>query len=109
MYINKTLDQFWKRWRQEYLLEVRESHRYHRGHANPSQVSVGDVVIVHSADQPRGFWRLGRVKEVLVGRDEQIRGAVFKVAGKGHRAKQVQRPVQLIVLPVEDLCSTLRV
>ena len=27
-------------------------------------MSVGDVVIVHSADQPRGFWRLGHVKEV---------------------------------------------
>ena len=83
MHINRTLDRFWKRWRQEYLLELRESHQ---GHANPSQVSVGDV-IVHSSDQPRGFWRLGRVKEVLVGRDEKIRG---------RRAKQLQRPLQLL-------------
>ena len=103
MHINKTLDRFWKRWRQEYLLELRESHRYHRGHANPSQVSVGDVVIVHSADQPRGFWRLGRVKEVLVGRDEKIRGAVLRVAGKGRQAKQLQRPLQLLY-PLE-ICA----
>ena len=96
VHINKTLDRFWKRWRQEYLLELRESHRYNRGHANPSQVSVGDIVIVHSADQPRGFWRLGRVNEVLVGRDEKIRGAVLRVAGKGRRAKQLQRQLQLL-------------
>ena len=83
MHINKTLDWFCKCWRQEYLLELRESHRYHCGHANPSQVSVGDVT-VHSDSQPRGFWRLGCVEEVLVGKDEKIRGAVLRVAGEGH-------------------------
>ena len=93
LHVNKTLDQFWNRWRQEYLLELRESHH---GHVNPSQVSVGDVVIVHSDNQPIGFWRLGRVKEVLVGRDEKIRGAVLWVAGKGRRAKLLQRPIQLL-------------
>ena len=103
VHINKTLDRFWKRWRQEYLLELRESHCYHRGHANPSQVSVGDIVIVHSADRPRGFWRLGRVKKVLVGRDEKIRGAVLRVASKGRQAKQLQRPLQLLY-PLE-ICA----
>ena len=102
MHINKTLDWFWKHWRQEYLLELRESHRYHCGRANPSQVSEGDV-IVHSADQPRGFWRPGRVKEVLVGRDEKIRGAVLWLAGKGRRAKQLQPPLQLLY-PLE-ICA----
>ena len=96
VYVNKTLDQFWKRWRLEYLLELRESRRYHRGHVNPSQVSVGDVVIVHSADQPRGFWKLGLVNEVLVGRDGKIRGAVVKVAGKGRQGKFLSRPIQRI-------------
>ena len=28
-YLNKTLDHFWKRWTTEYLLELRDSHRYH--------------------------------------------------------------------------------
>ena len=79
-------DRFWKRWRWEYLLELRESPSYHHGHASPSQVSVGDDVIVHSDSQPRGFWRLRRVEEVLVGKDEKIRGAVLRMAGEGHQA-----------------------
>ena len=96
MHFNKTLDRFWKRWRQEYLLELRKSHRYHRGNTIPSQVSVGDIVIVHLDNQPRGFWRLGHVKEVLVGKDDKIRGAVIRVAGKGRQTKLLQRPLQLI-------------
>ena len=95
VHVNKTLDQFWKHWRREYLLELRQSHCYHCGNANPSQVSVGEVVIVHPADQWWGYWRLGRVQKVLVGRDEKVRGAVFRVAGKGHRAKLLQCPLQL--------------
>ena len=60
-HLSVTIKRFWHRWRKEYLLELRETHRYNRGHTTPSQVSVGDVVIiiVHSKDQPRGFWRLG--------------------------------------------------
>ena len=63
-------------------MELRESHHYHHGDTNPSQVSIGDVVIVHSDNQPRAFWRLGRVKEVLAGRDDKIRGAALRVTGE---------------------------
>ena len=46
-------------------------------------MSVDDVVIVHSTDQPRGFWKLGQIKEAPVGLDGEIRGAVVQVAGRG--------------------------
>ena len=95
-HLNRSLKQFWKRWQKEYLLELRESHRHHRGSANLSQVSVGDIVIVHSTDQPRGFWKLGRVKELLVGHDGEVQGAVLRVAGKGRQATVLRRPIQLL-------------
>ena len=95
-HLNVTLNQFWERWRKEYLLELRESHRYHRGRANSSQVSVDDVVIVHSTEQPRAFWKLGRVEEVLVGKDGEKRGAVVRVAGGGRKSTLLQRPIQLL-------------
>ncbi len=62
-HLNHALDSFWKRWRQEYLLELRESHRHHRGNPNPVRVAVSDVVVIHSDNQPRGFWKLGWVQE----------------------------------------------
>ena len=95
-HLNNVLDRFWARWRKEYLLELRETHRHHRGHTCPSLVAVDDVVIMPSADRPRSFWKLGRVKEILTGRDGKIRGAVLQVAGKGRQATQLYRPVELL-------------
>ena len=88
--------QVWVRWRKEYLLELRESQRYHHGCANPSPVSLNDVVVVHSAEQPRAFWKLGRIQEILVGRDGETRGAVLRTVGRGGRATTLQLPVQLL-------------
>ena len=94
-YLNQTLMHFWGRWRKEYLLELRESHRYHQGSTNDNQVSIGDVVVINDNDQPRGFWRLGRVQELLVGRDGKVRGAMLRVASKG-RTSNLRRPLQLL-------------
>ena len=107
-HLNNTVNRFWERWRKEYLLELRESHRYSRGHLNPSHVSVGDIVIVHSTKQPRGFWKLGRIKELLIGRDGEVRGAVLRVASKGLQATVLQRPIQLLYpLEVSSPCPQL--
>ena len=51
--------------RLKFLLELREAHRFHR---NPKDVDdpifVGDIVIVHDENMPRGLWKLGRVEDV---------------------------------------------
>ena len=59
-------------------------------------MSVDDVVVVHSSEQPRAFWKLGRVQETLVGRDGGIRGAVLKTTGRSGKALLLQRPIQLL-------------
>ena len=74
---------------------------------NLAQVSVDDVAIVHSIDQPRGFWKLGRVKEVLVRQDGETRGAVVQVAGRGCQATLLHHPIQLLYpLEVSSPCQT---
>ena len=52
-HLSNTLNDFWKRWRSEYLAELRESHKHllKKSHGNP-QVSIGDVVIVTSEQSP---------------------------------------------------------
>ena len=77
-------------------MELREAHRQHNGHADQHKIAVDDVVIVHSKDEPRGFWKLGRVKQLTIGRDDKVRGAVVKVSGKGRQATSLHRPIQLL-------------
>ena len=70
---------FWKRWCQEYLTELRESHRYHHGKTKPDPVTVGEAEFIHEDGTPRSFWKLGRVIKLIVGPDGKPRGAVLKV------------------------------
>ena len=37
-------------------------------------VKVGDIVLVHDQDNPRGFWKMARVQELIIGRDHRVRG-----------------------------------
>ena len=93
-HLNKVLNGFWQRWRDEYLTELREHHRYRGSSLDSCQIAVGDVVVLHDDSKPRGFWKLARVKELLKGRDLQVRGAVVVVPGKNGRTKTLNRPVQ---------------
>lgn len=70
-YLNVTLNWFWECWRKECLLKLLESHRYHQRCTCSSQVSVDDVVVVHSTEQPRALWKLGRVEKIIVGKMER--------------------------------------
>ena len=97
-YLSTTLDHFWARWRKEYLLELRESHRkLHK--SNPDTVSVGDVIIVHD-DGPRGFWRLGIIEKLIKGKDSQVRGAVVRVKSGQGVSSFMKRPIQRL-FPLE--------
>lgn len=72
-YLRKTIDDFWNRLRWEYLIELRNSHQYHlfeKSVAPP--IAIGDVVIVHDPDLPRGLWMLGKVENLIRGVDGMV-------------------------------------
>uniref|UniRef100_A0A1X7TZ41 DUF5641 domain-containing protein n=1 Tax=Amphimedon queenslandica TaxID=400682 RepID=A0A1X7TZ41_AMPQE len=93
-HLNFTLDQFWVRWKKEYLLELMEGHRCHSTGVCGEQINVGDVVVVYDSDKHRGFWKLGMVEQLIVGRDNESRGAVVRVHKKGHKSTLLKRSVQ---------------
>ena len=79
------------RWRREYLTDLRKCHRSkHEGQL--SAVSVGDVVIVHKENVKRGLWKIGKVDEVIRGRDGMVRGAKVRVMTNG-KPVLINRPV----------------
>ncbi len=54
-FLSKIIENFWKRWEKEYLLELRDAHRYGERTSETSPLGVGDVVLVHDDNQLRGF------------------------------------------------------
>ena len=79
-HLSKTLESFWRKWRTEYLLGLRDAHHYLQSSRGVTRhISVGDIVIVHEDNQPRGFWRLARIKSLIHGNDERVRAAFISL------------------------------
>ena len=76
------LNHFWRRWRSEYLNELRESHRHGAKNTRNTHIANGEVVIVHDDFLPYGLWKLGRVQEVIPGADGLPRCALVWVASR---------------------------
>ena len=84
-YLSTLLNPFWKRWRKEYLLELREYHNLSVRRNRVAAIRVGDVVTVPDDAEvlPRSQWRLGKIMKLVEGRDRVIRGAEVRVNSKG--------------------------
>ena len=99
IHLNTVLEHFWKRWKREYLLELRESHRHSNcppKKSHCSQIAVGDMVLIHEDSKPRGFWKLAKVESLTTGADGLTRGGVVKVASSVNRPTVLRRPLQLL-------------
>ena len=94
MHLNKLLSDFWNRWQTEYLMELRDGHRYVGKTSNENPVHVGDV-LVHDT-KPGGFWELARITQLVSGQDGRVRGAILKVASPGKKPQTLKRPLQCL-------------
>ena len=102
-HLNNTLNQFWRRWRHEYLIELREAHRHSSSMASGAQIAIGDLVMVHNEKQPRGFWKMAKVENLIIGKDQKTRGATLRVSSGNGKSTVLQRPIALLY-PLEINC-----
>lgn len=85
---------FWNRWRREYLTDLREHHKQ-GNKTGTRRVSIGDVVLVYEENVKRGEWKLGKVERLIVGKDQEVRGARVKVSTRDTgKPVYLNRPVQ---------------
>ncbi len=105
-YLNDIISHFWRRWRNEYLVELRNAHRSQRKLQEKSCVEIGDIVLVHDENHPRSFWRIGRIRDLVTSKegDGNSRGAVVQVISKKGRTTTLRRPLQLFY-PLEINCK----
>ena len=97
----KILNQFWKSWRDDYLLSLRERTQVKMKESRSKSKflpSLGDVVLIKD-DLPRGKWRIGKLHELIISRDGEVRSAKVLLPSQ----KLIGRPLNLL-FPIE--CPT---
>lgn len=95
-YRQKLMNNFWVRWKKEYLLELRSAHLATPLNSRPPK--IGDVALLHDDIAPRHLWTLVRVIDVLFGRDGNVRACTIKLPS----GSVTRRPVQLLY-PLEAI------
>ncbi len=86
-YLQRLLKHFWKRWTTEYLPQLQRKNKWQNEEV---PLKVGDVVLVTEDNTTRPTWPMGRVTEVVPGRDGLIRTVKVKTK-KGAFVRPVQR------------------
>lgn len=89
-YREKLLNSFWKRWYNEYLLNLKSVY-VNLPKTKLNEFKVNDIVLIKDDFLPRNFWKLGRILEVYPGRDGKIRACLLKT-----QTTTLRRPVQLL-------------
>ena len=83
-------NQFWNRWRTEYLLALQERQKWSKSRRN---LQIGDIVLLKDECTPRCRWPLARVEQVYPSED----GLVRKVNVRRGQSTY-DRPVHKLVL-----------
>lgn len=74
-HLQKMLQHFWDRWRNEYLDTLINRSKWTNLHRN---IKVGDLVIERENNTPPLKWKLARIQEVLPGKDELVRSVILR-------------------------------
>ena len=100
--IKDCLEHFWKRWKSEYLVELRE-HQKQTLSKGYDVIKLDDPVIIEDDKiKQRGMWKVGIVTEIIPSKDGQMRGARVKYRLNG-KDRTVNRPVnKLYPLEIRD-------
>ena len=94
------MESFWKRWRNEYLLSLREFHHCKPQNQRQATVKKGDVLLIKDENVSRGKWKTTVVGELIESNDGEIRGASVRLVNTKGKLTRLKRPLQLLY-PIE--------
>ena len=66
------LQQLTNQWRREYLLELKERSQVRPKGSNKRNISIGDIILLKNDSTSRAFWKLGKVEELIPGKDGNV-------------------------------------
>ena len=88
-YQTKILDHWWKRWHDDYLVELREYHKF-KTKKRSVVPKKGDIVLISDDRIKRAEWRVGRISQLVESKDGKIRSADVLLKKTGNT---IRRPV----------------
>ena len=90
-------EEFWKRWKKEYLSSLQPRRKWANSSPN---VKINDVILLKSHESPQAQWPLGIVDKVFPGKDGLVRKVQVRVVVNNKMCVYV-RPISEIIF----LCS----
>ncbi|XP_065654791.1 uncharacterized protein LOC136081405 [Hydra vulgaris] len=98
-HLQTVLEHFIKRWKSEYLTELREFHKSKRS-IGSVQINIGDIVLIEEDKKSRLLWKTAKVEKILASSDGCSRAATVKYLQGDGSFRHVNRPINKLV-PVE--------
>ncbi len=97
--VQSLADQFWKRWRQEYLHTLQRRQKWFHDQPN---IRKGDIVLLKEKNTARNEWPIGLVEKAIPGTDNMVRAAIVRVI-RDKKATTYTRPItEMVVLLSEE-------
>ena len=87
------LQEFSRQWRREYLISLRENSTTRSVNGNLSPITEVDVILKNDSTS-RAFWKLGKVEQLIPGRDGKVRSAIVKVPNNNGKTQLLKRVIQ---------------
>lgn len=87
-------NEFWRRWRAEYLHTLQPRRKWHTACRN---LEVGDIVLLKQSDSPRNEWPMGLVTSTSPSGDGRVRKVEVRTTSQD-KVKTFLRPVTEVVL-----------
>ena len=94
-FVQYLANQFWFKWRKEYLTLLQERQKCHKVRCN---LKIGDIVLVRDDDIPRAQWPLARITQTFPSDDGLVRSVELTTASCKSPFK---RPIQKLILLLE--------
>lgn len=76
--LQQMVQSFWNRWSNEYLHTLQQRSKWKEDNCN---VAIGSLVLLKDENLPPMSWQLGRIMEVIPGKDDKVRVVLVRVRG----------------------------
>ncbi|GFX55009.1 integrase catalytic domain-containing protein [Trichonephila clavipes] len=90
------LKQLWRRWKEQYLLQLKTANHFKTPSVHKN-LKLNDVVLVEGNVKSKLLWELGITKEIFIGRDDNVRSCLVKTfKGLFKKSIQLLYPLEIV-------------